>query len=67
MKDRMKAFGEKVKNKVKDVIEYNQDSSNHFVDIIHIGTKLLFLNKQFPVVGAPFYPIFDENNKIIGT
>ena len=34
---------------------------------MHIGTKLVFLNQQIPVDGAPFYPIYDKNDEIIGT
>ena len=63
LKQRAQKLGNKVKRKVKQIIDPDyREVKNEFVDIMHIGTKLVFLNQPLPVNGASFYPIFNTND-----
>lgn len=37
------------------------------MDVLHIGSKQLFLQSEYPESENLFYPLYNENTEIIGT
>tara|TARA_B110000285_G_C15081906_1_gene593980 strand:- start:75 stop:332 length:258 start_codon:yes stop_codon:yes gene_type:complete len=45
----------------------NKNFKTEYAEVLHIATKYMFLQSDYPVQECMFYPLYDENSDIIGT